>query len=467
MQIALVNISHRPWMDKPCFPTGLAYVATAMKHAGYKFDIIDIDAHRHTEGQLETLLGRKNYDVIATGALVSGYKYVKSVTSIARRTNPQAIIVAGNSVATSIPHHLLTHTEVDVTIKGEGEITMCNLLRAVKKGKGTRTLRQVKGLVFLDKGEVVDTGDECPIRDISSLPFPDWELFDIGLYLRKFQNEIPEPYPMPKDQITMFLVNTARGCPFRCSFCYHVFQGTRYRYRSAESIIAEIAELQRTYGVNYVNFYDEVSFCSKKQIRRFLDVKRESGLEFFWNANARGNLFTERDVDLLCELREAGCVSFGYSLESADPDILGSMNKKITVDQFRSQKLALDKAGIHTFTSIVIGFPQETLKTIKKTFDVCYELGLYPSTGYLLPQPGTPMFEAARQAGFGHDLESFLNQMGDRQDLRFNLTKIPDDILQAEVKRHLERISDKLGLGFRPEHLLKTFTFVLSNAHDV
>lgn len=466
MNIALVNISHRPWMDKPCYPIGLSYVASAVKRAGYDFDIIDIDAHRPTDEELEELLGRKSYDVVATGALVSGYKYVKKVASIARKTNPDAIIVAGNSVASSIPEHLLRNTAVDVAVKGEGEITMCHILRILEKRKNVGELSNVKGLIFLGDGEMVDTGYELPIKDISSIPLPDWDLFDIKLYLKKYVDEVAEPYPIPKDEIIAFIVNTARGCPFRCTFCYHVFQYCRYRYRSAESIISEITALQARYGVNYINFYDEVSFFSKKQIRAFLYVKRSSGLKFHWNAITRGNLFTERDLDLLCEVKEEGCLSFGYSLESANPQILESMNKRMTVEQFRTQKMVLDKAGIRTYTSIVIGYPEETLETIQQTFEVCYDLNIYPSTGYLLPQPETPMFEVAKRKGHVRNLEAYLNQMGDRQDLRFNMTNIPDKVLEDAVETHLEKISQKLGLGLKKDEVIKTFGHVLSRSEN-
>lgn len=459
MNIVLINICLRPYLDKAYFPIGLAYVATALEKAGYDFDIIDIEAHRHTDEKLEELLGKKSYDVIAFGTLVSGYKYAKKVSRIARKTNPHATIIAGNSVASSISEHLLTHTDVNIAVKGEGEITLYNILRALEN---KISLEEVKGIAFFRNGRMIDTGYEMPIKNISALPHPNWALFDMRLYLSKAIQDVPEPYPIPKDKIKAFVVNTARGCPFHCSFCYHVFQYCKYRYRSPESILGEMAILQERYSVNYVNFFDELTFFSKKQVEKFVDALLQSGLKFYWNADIRADLFTEQDMDLLYKVKEAGCLGFGYSLESGNPDILKSMNKKLTVEDFKRQKNALDKAKIKSFTSIVLGYPQETLGTIKETFDVCYDLNIYPSAGYLLPQPGTPMFEKAKGKGFANDLESFLMQMGDRQDLRFNLTNIPNDVFANEVAKHLQRISDKLGLGLGEEQLIKTFTFLCS-----
>lgn len=466
MNIAIINISIRPWMDKPVFPVGLAYVASALHRAEYDFDIIDIDARRYSDAELEEVLCKKSYDVIAFGTLVSAYKNAQKVAKIARRTNPKAIIIAGNSVASSIPAHLLTHTEVDIAVKGEGDLTIINIMRKLEKNKSLKDLCDVKGLVYFYEGQIIDTGYEEPIKDVNDIPFPQWDLFNIDFYISKQINEVSEPYPMPKEDMRAFLVNTARGCPFRCTFCYHVFQYCPYRYRSAESIISEVATLQERYRVNYIQFWDELTFFSKKQAKAFVREVSSRGVKFYWTATIRGNLFSDEDVDLLLELKEAGCTGLGYSLESADPGILKSMNKKMTCEQFKSQKRTIDKAGIRSYTSLVIGFPQETLETIKKTFDVCYELNIYPSTGFLLPQPGTPMFEVARQMGYVDNLESFLQQMGDRQDLRFNLTNIPDDVLLSEVEKHLKRISDKVGLNLSQGNLIKTFSSKLSHYEE-
>ena len=459
MNIVFIVPCVRPNLNKAYFPTGIAYVATAVQRAGYDFDIIDIEAHRYSDAEVENLLRKKRYDVIATGTLVSGYKYVKQITAIARKTNPAACIIAGNSVASSIPEFLLTHTEVDVAVKGEGENTMVNILRALERSD---SFTEVKGLVFQDGDKIVDTGYDEIIDDVDAIPFPNWNLFDMDLYLSKAMQDVPEPFPIAKEEIRPFVVNTARGCPFRCTFCYHVFQYASYRYRSAASILSEIKALHDNYGINYVNFFDELTFFNKKQVEDFVAAVEESGMVFYWNADIRSNLFTEEDMDLLHALKRCGCVSFGYSLESGSPEILKIMNKKLKVEDFKRQKRALDKAGIASFTSIVLGYPEETLETLKQTFDVCYDLDIYPSTGYLLPQPGTPMFETAKQKGFADDFEQYLMKMGDRQDLRFNMTNISDAELQQAVGGHLKRINEKMRLGLSDEQLVKTFTFVTS-----
>ncbi len=460
LNIVLINICLRPYLDKSYFPIGLAYVATALEQAGYAFDIIDLDARRMTDEQLEAALRAKKYDMVAFGTLVSGYRYAKSIAAIARRANDDCWIVAGNSVASSIPEVLLQRTEVDIAVTGEGEVTLCRLVRALEQGDPLET---VKGIVFLRDGAAVDTGHEA-VMDIGDVGFPHWELFDVKHYIQKAMQDVPEPYAIPKQEIRAFYINTARGCPFRCTFCYHVFQYTNYRHRTAESIVCEVATLQERYGVNYINFFDELTFHNRQQVERFANAVLARPIRFYWIADIRSDLFTDGDMELLKQLKRTGCQGLGYSLESGSADILRAMGKRLTMEDFKRQKRVLDAAGIRTYTSLVIGYPQETLETLRQTFDVCYELNIYPSVGYLLPQPGTPMFEVAKQKGLARDIEQFLMGMGDRQDLRFNLTAIPDQTLIAEVNRHLKRISDKLGLGLSGANLIKTGTMQASQA---
>jgi anaerobic magnesium-protoporphyrin IX monomethyl ester cyclase len=210
---------------------------------------------------------------------------------------------------------------------------------------------------------------------------------------------------------------------------------------------------------------------SIKQTEVLIDAILASGLEFYWTAACRGNLFKMKDLDLLKKMKKTGCIGLGYSLESANRNILKSMNKKMDPNDFIEQAKVLKKAGIVSWTSLVIGYPEETEDTIRETFELCYQNDIYPSSGFLLPQPGTPIYEYAIENGFICDEESYLMDMGDRQDLRVNLTKIPTDQLQNCVNTHLRRIRDKLKLDLSDDQLVKSgkyrSKFFLNAEHEL
>lgn len=452
MKILLINICLRPNSEKVLFPIGFGYIATAVKRAGFDFDILDLDAHRMSDAQIEEYIKTKDFDVAAFGCIVTGYRFIKKLGETIKKYKDVPIIV-GNSVATSIPEILLDRTKADIGVMGEGDITIVELLKAIEKNT---PLEEVKGIFFRRDGRIFFTPEREIIPDLDKIPFIDYGLFDINTYLDKCRLNVSEPYPVEFSLLKALLINSARGCPYRCTFCYHVFNNKKYRVRSVESIGGEIKYLQKKYGVNYIQFSDELSFYSREQANRFADYLLNEGIEIFWSADCIAGLFKEGDLDLALKLKKAGCVELGYSLESADEEILKAMNKRISIRDFETQTRILQKAGISTSTSLVIGYPQETEETIKKTFDCCYRNNIYPSVGYLLPQPGTPMYEYAIKAGQIQDEEKYLLNMGDRQDFTINLTTMKQEEMEGLVKHYLKKIASKVNLDLKEDRLIKT-----------
>ena len=436
------------------FPVGLGYIATAIKRGGFQFDLLDIDAHRYSNQEINDFITSKRYDVICLGCIVTGYKIVKSLSYLIKKHHPHSIIIAGNSVATSIPEILLNKTEVDIAVMGEGDETIIELLNAISEDK---PMESIKGICIIKDGKFVKTPERPYIKDISSLPFIDYSIWNIEIYIKNASQYIKEPSPIPRKDLRALPVNTARGCIGNCTFCYHVFKKICYRYRNPDSITNEVKQLINTYSLNYILFWDELTFFSKKQTQKLVEKIINEKLRFYWIGNCRADLFNNKeDLEIIKKMKEAGCVGMTYSLESADPSILKAMNKNISIEQFSKQTQLFHKADLPTWTSLVFGYPQETPETIKKTFDICIENNIYPSSGYLLPQPGSKMYEYAINNGFIKNEEDYLLAIGDRQDLRINLTNMNDDELTTNVISGLDRCNKILNIGLKKENLIKT-----------
>ena len=383
---------------------------------GFQFDLLDIDAYRYNDEQVKEYLSKKTYDVVLMGCIITGYKIIKDYAQIVRSFYPESMIIAGNSVADSIPELLLSKTDVNIAVIGEGDITVVELLRHLKEGK---SLDGVPGIVFKGEGsQICHTADRPVIRDLSTIPFIDYSIWDMERYIEGYRNGMEEQTPLPRSEMRGIGINTARGCINRCTFCYHVFRKAPYRHRPWKHILDEVKYLIDTYKINYIGFHDELTFSSKKSVTEFIEAMVESGLKFFWSADCRGNLFDrEEDLGLLMSLKELGCISMGYSLESSNPEILKAMNKHMTVQQFSLQTRLFHKAGITVRTSLVFGFPQETPESIKNTIDCCIKNNIYPSAGYLLPFPGSEMYDYAVNNGIidKNDEEAYLLKLGDQR----------------------------------------------------
>jgi radical SAM superfamily enzyme YgiQ (UPF0313 family) len=357
------------------------------------------------------------------------------------------VIIAGNSVASSIPELLLRNTEVDIAVMGEGDVTIVELLEALMKG---RSLDNIKGIAFLDGDSLVRSPQRELVSDLDTIGFPNWDLFE----LERYNESTLRPSVDDSENPVVYPLNAARGCPFKCTFCYHVFKGERYRRFSDEAVVEELKRLHYKYKATLVYFWDELTFPNIPSVEKFIARIEEVPFRIGWQAITRADLFRKKDIPLVKRMRDAGCKSIVFSIENASPEILKAMNKKMRIDRVVEHCEALQNGGITAFTSIIFGYPQETPETIRMTLDLCQRANIFPSVGFLQPLPGTPIYDWAVQQGFIEDELTYLMQAGDRQDFHVNLTKMPSDEFIDIVVSSMEDLAKKMGLEF--ENPLKT-----------
>ncbi len=451
MKILFINPSLRPESKRRQIPVGLAYIMTAVKKAGFDFDFIDMDINHLSMQDLEAILSEKTYDVCAFGCIVTGFKFVRQIAEIVKKINPEAIIIAGNSVATSIPEILLNNTKVDIGVMGEGDVTIVELLRAIEQKK---PLSDIQGIVFKEGEKIIETQSRSIIPKLDEIGFPDWDLFDLDKYYDYGKVNVNV---FSFDNVISFPLNAARGCPHRCSFCYHVFKGAKYRKYSEDVIMDEIRRLHYNYGCNYISFWDELTFASVKSTAAMVERFRTLEFKIGWEASARGDLFKKEHIGLIKAMKDSGCENLAFSLENADAEILAAMNKRMSVSEFIEQTKALWEGGVIPLTSVIFGYPQETPETIRQTIKVCEECNIFPSVGFLLPLPGTPIYEWAKQNGHITDEVQYLGKIGDRQDFHINLTKMSDSEFVDIVTKELQALAEKQGLKLGS--VFKTVTY--------
>ena len=111
--------------------------------------------------------------------------------------------------------------------------------------------------------------------------------------------------------------------------------------------------------------------------------------------------------DMIAMMKDAGCVSLSYGMETGSPSILEVMEKKTSLqDNMNAQKWTVE-AGFNTVVQLVLGMPGESPKTVRETTEFCkYCFTLSPtlnpnnfSINYAQALPGTPLYEYARRSG--------------------------------------------------------------------
>ncbi len=456
-KVLFVNPSLRLNSQTKFLPVGIASVMTFFSKQSIEFDFLDIDIDDLEDSKVEEFLGGNSYDIILSGSIVTHYKWMKWFVNMARKYNPSSKIIIGNSVAGSIPEIFLKNCSADIAIVGEGEITTAEVVKKIIQGKDWF---DEPGIAYKTaSGKIKINEKRKSLKKLDEFPMIDWQHFETEKYFKK---SYAGAHAINDGEVRVMPVVTARGCAFKCTFCHYVFWNDPYRYRSPDNIVSEIERNISRFDANYITFWDDLSFASLPQAERFADKLLNSGLRFNWNAAVRVDLFgnpkhpRSRRLEVAQKFKQAGCMDLGYSLESANEEILKMMNKRIRADYFLEQARILEEVGIHSSISVVFGYPIETSETIKETFQMCYEANIYPSMGYLLPLPATGMYEYAKKHRYITDDDKYLDSITERQDLCINMTSISDEKVKRLIAEGADDLNSKLGLGLGKERLIKT-----------
>ncbi|MCU7834975.1 MAG: B12-binding domain-containing radical SAM protein [gamma proteobacterium symbiont of Taylorina sp.] len=468
IRILFIHPNPRPEWTKDksfiWFPMGLAYVVDAVRRAGYDFHILDFQVNPMSDEELKVFLTKESFDVVGIGALSNSYYIVKPILELVREMLPNALILGGNSVAASKPELFITKTEADVAVVGEGEKTVVELLDRLASG---RDLCGVNGIVHFVNGKIINEEKRPPWKNLDDRPFPDWGMFDINAYVESGSKHKNVRLFTYLREHKPFLINTSLGCPFRCTFCYNslYYENNPLRFHSAEVLVKEIKYLRDKYGINFFIFLDELTWTTPRIAEPLVDVLIEADLNIKYEASVRVGFLNKGDEDFAKKLKKSGCHHLSYSLESGSEKILKIMNKKIKISRFKEQKRILDEVGIISSTSLVLGYPEETVATLKETFDVCYECNIYPSVGFLVPLPGSIIYEQAIKNGWITNEEEYFLGIKDRQFLDINMSEISNKEIMDTVFEGLKKIRDKLKLNITDKQLI--FQTIIKKENDL
>jgi anaerobic magnesium-protoporphyrin IX monomethyl ester cyclase len=282
-------------------------------------------------------------------------------------------VVIGGSHVTFMADEALEH--VDYVARGEGgEELMLELIDALE---GRRDLASVSGLSFHRDGEVVHNALRERCADLDTLPFPDLTLL-VG-----------------NEHLTTIPIMTSWGCPFACNFCsVTAMFGRKYRFRSAESVIAELKDKRP----GRIFFYDDNMAADKKRLKTLLQMMIDEGLVIPWSAQVRTDV--TRDAELLDLMRRSGCELVYLGLESVNQETLDGFEKAQTVEDIEVAIAKLHEHGIRSHGMFVLGADTDSVQTVRDTVDFAMKNHIDTvMLNILTPLPGTPQFSDLEAAG--------------------------------------------------------------------
>ncbi|MGA3059313.1 MAG: radical SAM protein [Candidatus Bathyarchaeia archaeon] len=365
-------------------PLGIGYMGAVLCKNHFDVNVIDCQAQKLTHKQFKEEIGKLHPDIVGVTCTTLTYKSALRILKICKDVWPNCITAIGGPHVTFWDDKALQEEpSLDIVVRGEGENTMLELAQRLEKGQAF--YYDLVGTTSRKGAEIVKNPDRPFLEDLDSLPFPALHLWQRTENLRKYGTI---PYP----------VMTSRGCVYWCNFCTAVRMfGRRYRMRSPKNVVDELEFLHRNYYATQFTFYDDAFTVDQDRTAQICEEIQRRGLKIKWDCETRVDMVTK---ELLVKMREAGCISVWFGVESGSRKVLNSMGKGFSLAQTRRAFRWAKEAGLMTVAGVILGFPGETRESAWETIRFVKELnpcdvGFYIAT----PYPGTPLYEEVKANG--------------------------------------------------------------------
>lgn len=400
------------------FPVGLACIQGALKHAGYReISVLNLNhCWEDVDATIKNWVIHNRIEVLMLGGLSAWYADIKRVIDAAKEANPNVIAIGGGGGYSSEPILFSDMTGVDYACIGEGEITICELMKALSNnGNG---IENMPGIVWKDgKGTYIQNLPRALIENLDDIPFPDYEGFGLQEYLDS-QTPYDTYLHFTHDFPRMMPIFLGRSCPYQCNFCYHPL-GNKYRQRSLDNFFKELDLLLEKYEINSIGVHDELFSLKREYMIAFCERIKPYGLK--WDIQLRVDLV---DEELLQILKDAGCSAISYGIESINRDVLKNMKKHITPEQIEKALYLTRKVGIVIQGNFIFGDEKETWETFRETLHWWrnhreYQLNL----GLIATYPGTEIYKNSVARGLIRDKREFI----EKGCPFINMTSLSDD----------------------------------------
>jgi hopanoid C-3 methylase len=346
-----------------------------------------------------------------------------------RRELLQAFIVVGGHDASREPAWFL-HPAIDAIAVGDGEEVMLPLVDALERGADPAT---VLGLV-LNRGGSQHATPPAPMRDdLDTLPMPARHL--IAHYAPSYYINFRKP---------LALMETARGCPFKCNFCsVWKFHDSTFREKSPERVVAELKAIEAP----NVFITDDIFWMDVRRGEEMARQIKAAGIRKYFTVQTR--------TDIICKFphliemwKDCGSLAIFLGLESVTDAGLKAVNKSNTASNNARALAILKELGVGYTPNFIVdpAWDHDDFARLREWIE---ETGAYNSGfSVLTPLPGTDLWETASRRVTTEDWEMY--------DIVHAVlpTKLPLDEFYEEYSRLWRHV---LEVRYRHRGKLKTY----------
>lgn len=316
-----------------------------------------------------------NCDILGFTVTTPEYIQVLRVVRQCRQINPNLTIMLGGAHCNFIDYDC-KHLGIDFVFKGESEYS----LPGSPSDKDWFTL--LNDTVFCKHNICNNNAWDNIYKQ------PAWHLVDLNDY---------RYYDPQLGFLRMGAVETSRGCPYACSYCFRP-HGDIVKYKPVDTVLDEIEALVKVYNAQLIGIFDDTFTAKKSRVLEICNGIHDRKIKCKFYCFTRAN---HVDIEVIKEMKRAGFDKMTMGVESGVQRILDMYGKKLTLDKIEKAYKILNDMNIETRASFIIGSPTETKEDIMQSIRFAKKIGL-KRVGWniLTPYPGSKIYCQAK-AGNG------------------------------------------------------------------
>ena len=369
---------------KPRLHGFLPYASAILSQEGTDYTILDCQRLKLTKAQLLRDIKKRNPDIIFSVIGLPSLKKDLELLNMVKDTLPNTLIAGVGTVCRPLHKDILLKSKIDVVIRNSYP-NVSNMNKLVKTVSQGLDLKDVPGVSYA-KGKKVISTPESPDICLSKLLPPKYDTLELEGYESSFSDKNGNTYPY-------ISILVGKGCPYHCYYCpYPLGFGNKWTHKTPNAIADEI-EYLTTRGFEAFSFRDQsfpmnathATKVCRELIRRKLDIA--------WVCEARADQVSK---DILSLMKKSGCKRVHYGVETGDPTLMKRAKPGIRLDTIRRAFRLTKELDLFTNAHMILGWPDESLKSLEKTHKFIVELD--PDSinwNILTPYPGTKIYEIA------------------------------------------------------------------------